>query len=128
MARKTFTAGEVLTAANVNTFLSNEQKSAISTATAYTVETDDRYEALFFTSGSAVTVTLSTATAFEQGERVDIIADGAGVVTVSAGSGVTLAGKGTAVTSFTIEGQYEAATVICQAADVYRIIGNVAAV
>jgi len=64
MPRKTFTAGEVLTAANVNTYLSNEQDSTVSTATAYTVAADDRYQVLFFTAASAVTVTLGTSTAF----------------------------------------------------------------
>jgi hypothetical protein len=128
MPRKTFTAGEVLLASDVNLYLSNEAVLTSSTATAYTVNTDDRYKTLVFTSGSAVTVTVGTATAFEPGERVDIVQDGAGVVTVSAGTTVTLAGRGTAATSYTVGQQYDGVTVLCVASNSYRIIGNATAV
>ena len=127
MPRKTFTAGEVLTAANVNTYLSNEQDSTVSTATAYTVATDDRYQVLFFTASSAVTVTVGTATAFQVGERVDIIQDGAGTVSIVA-SGVTFAGAGTTAGTYTLDAQYDAATVICKASNEYRVIGAITAV
>jgi hypothetical protein len=128
MPRKTFTAGEVLLASDVNLYLSNEAVLTSSTATAYTVNTDDRYKTLVFTSGSAVTVTVGTATAFEPGERVDIVQDGAGVVTVSAGTTVTLAGRGTAVSSYTVGQQYDGVTVLCVGTNSYRIIGNATAV
>lgn len=125
MPRKTFTAGEVLTAANTNLYLRNEQLSTVSTATSYTVDADDRYQVLFFTAASAVTVNFETSTAFEVGERVDIIQDGAGTVTISAGSGITFGGAGTAGTAYTINAQYDAATVICKATDEYRVIGAI---
>ena len=125
MARKTFAANEVLTAAETNLYLSNERKFTASTAVAYTFTEDDRYGMFRFTSGSAITLTLSTATAFEAGETIDVIQDGAGVVTVTAGTGVTIAGAGATATSFTIGSQYEAASIICVDTDTYRIIGNV---
>jgi hypothetical protein len=125
MPRKTFTAGEVLAAADVNLYLSNEITLTASTANAYTVATDDRYKVLSFTSGSAVTVTIGTATAFQAGERVDILQDGAGVVSITAGStAVTLAGRGTAGTAYTIGQQYDAVSVVCVGTNSYRIIGN----
>lgn len=128
MARKTFTAGEVLTADNTNLYLSNEQKFTSSTATAYTLTADDRYYLYSFTASTAITLTISTATAFQAGERLDILQDGTGAITVTAGSGVTLAGAGTAATSFTIGSQYQAASIVCVDTDAYRIIGNVTAV
>ena len=129
MPRKTFTAGEVLAAADVNLYLSNEITLTSSTATAGTVETADRYKTLVFTAGSAVTVTIGTATAFEPGERVDILQDGAGTVTISAEStAVTLAGRGTAGTAYTIGQQYDAVSVVCVDTNSYRIIGNATAV
>jgi hypothetical protein len=129
MPRKTFAPGEVLAAADVNTFLSNEITLTSSTATSLTVATADRYKVLSFTSGSAVTVTIGTATAFEPGERIDILQDGAGTVTITRdGTAVTLAGRGTAGTAYTIGQRYDAVSVVCVATNSYRIIGNATAV
>ena len=128
MPRKTFTAGDILAAADVNLYLSNEITLDTKTATGYTATTSDRYKTLVFTSASAVTLTVSTATAFIAGERLDIIRDGAGTVTIEAGASVTFAGKGTAVTSYTIADRYDAASVVCVGTNEYRIIGNVSAV
>jgi hypothetical protein len=129
MPRKTFTAGEVLAAADVNLYLSNEITLTSSTATSYTVLTADRYKTLLFSAGSAVTISIGTATAFEAGERVDIIQDGAGTVRVQRdGTVVSLAGRGTAGTAYTIGQRYDAVSVVCVAENSYRIIGNATAV
>jgi hypothetical protein len=129
MPRKVFTAGDVLTAADVNLYLSNEAVFASSTATSYTVLTSDRYETLVFTAGSAVTVTVGTATAFQPGERIDILQDGAGTVTITRdGTATTLAGRGTAGTAYRIGQRYDAVSVVCVSANSYRIIGNATAV
>ena len=129
MPRKVFTAGAVLAAADVNLYLSNEAIFASSTATTYSVTAADRYETLMFTSASAVTVTFSTATAFEAGERIDILQDGAGTVTIGRGStAVTLAGRGTAGTAYRIGQRYDAVSVVCVGTNSYRIIGNATAV
>jgi len=125
MPRKTFTAGEVLSASDVNTYLSNEISLTSSTATTYTVLTADRYKTLLFSASTAVTVSIGTATAFEPGERVDILQDGSGVVRIARdGTVVSLAGRGTAGTAYTIGQQYDAVSVVCVAENSYRIIGN----
>jgi hypothetical protein len=129
MPRKTFTAGEVLAAADVNLYLSNEITLTSSTATALTVETADRYKTIVMSGTADSTVTFGTATAFEAGERVDIIQDGAGTVTITRdGTVVSLAGRGTAGTAYTIGQQYDAVSVVCVAENSYRIIGNATAV
>jgi len=129
MPRKTFTAGDVLTASDVNTFLSNEITLVSSTATAVSVEADDRYTTLVMAGTAASTVTFGTATAFEPGERIDILQDGAGTVTITRdGTAVSLAGRGTAGTAYTIGQQYDAVSVVCVAENSYRIIGNATAV
>ena len=129
MPRKTFTAGEVLAASDVNLYLSNEQNFTASTATSYTVLTADRYKILEFDSGSAVTVTIGTATAFQAGERVDILQDGAGTVTITRdGTAVSLAGRGTAGTAYRIGQRYDAVSVVCVGTNSYRVIGNASAV
>ena len=129
MPRKTFTAGEVLAATDVNQYLSNETTLTMSTATTYTVQTSDRYKILEFDSASAVTVTIGTATAFQAGERVDILQDGAGTVTITRdGTATLLAGRGTAGTAYRIGQRYDAVSVICVGTNAYRVIGNATSV
>jgi hypothetical protein len=129
MPRKTFTAGEVLAASDVNLYLSNEQNLTASTATAYTVLTSDRYKILEFDSASNTTVSIGTATAFIAGERVDILQDGAGTVTITRdGTVVSLAGRGTAGTAYRIGQRYDAVSVICVGTNAYRVVGNATAV
>jgi hypothetical protein len=175
MPRKVFTAGDVLTANDVNSFLMNQsvmtfagtaaRGSAIGTAvegmvtyledtntfqfwtgsawsaltpgagtnativtgtTAYTATASNAGAFIYSTSASAVTVTIPDV--FTIGDRIDIIRDGAGTVTIAAGTGVTSwAGAGTAGTALTfkIDQQYNAATVIETAAQTYRVIGKI---
>jgi len=129
MPRKTFTAGEVLAAADVNLYLSNEVTLTSSTATTLTVATADRYKTLVMSGTAASTITIGTATAFQAGERIDILQDGSGVVTITRdGTATSLAGRGTAGTAYTIGQRYDAVSVVCVAANTYRIIGNATAV
>jgi hypothetical protein len=128
MPRKVFTAGEVLAAADVNTYLSNEVTLTSSTASV-TVASTDRYKTLMFDSAGATTITFGTVTAFEPGERVDIVREGAGTVTITRdGTVVSLAGAGTAGTAYAVADRYAAASVLCVATNSYRVIGNVTAV
>ena len=120
--------------AAVDTTISSINATAVvntltaSTATAYTVADTDQGKVLQFTASTAV-VTVGTATAFTAGQRVDILADSTDF-TLSAGTGVTFSGAGTAGTalSFNVGAQYEAVTVIGLGSDAYRIIGNISAV
>ena len=100
-----------------------------STATAYTATTSDASTLIQFTSASAVSFVIGTATGLTAGQRIDVLQDGAGTVTVSAEStAVTLNGAGTAGTAYTIGSQYQAATILSLGSDSYRIIGNITAV
>jgi hypothetical protein len=129
MPRKTFTAGDVLTAADVNLYLSNQVIFASSTATTYTVLTSDRYETLVMAGTANSTISFSTATAFEAGERIDIFQEGAGTVTIARdGTAVSFAGRGTAGTAYRIGQRYDAVSVVCVGTNSYRIIGNATAV
>jgi hypothetical protein len=58
------------------------------------------------------------------------VRDSATSLTITAGAGVTFAGKGETGTaiSFTIDEQYEAASVLCVGTDEYRVIGAVTVV
>jgi hypothetical protein len=129
MPRKVFESFTRLDAADVNLYLSNETTLTASTAASYTVLTSDRYKVLEFDRASAQTVTFSTATAFEPGERVDILRDGAGTVTINrASTAVSLFGRGTAGTAYAIGTRYDAVTVLCVDTNSYRVIGNAQAI
>ena len=129
MPRKVFESFTRLDAADVNAYLSNEVTLTSSTATTYTVATADRYKTLRFTAASAVTVSIGTATAFEAGERVDIMWDGAGTVTINrASTAISLGGRGTAGTAYTIGQRYDAVSVVCVDSNTYRVIGNARAI
>jgi hypothetical protein len=170
---RTFSAGAVLTAAQVQTFLQDQvvqvyassaaRSSALGTAvssgmlsyvttgqqleyyngsawtglnytsisnstvSAYTVTSADHNRT--FVSASTAAQTIVVPDVFEIGERFDVVRDGAGTVSISAGTGVsTWAGAGTAGTakSFAMGTQYSAASVIKVAANSYRVIGAVA--
>lgn len=116
--------------ADITASISNPLASFVTDATtARTLTSSDMGKTIRFTSGSATVVTVNASTDFTVGARVDIIADGAGALTVLA-SGATVAGAETSTTtgSFTIGAQYSAATLLCVATDEYRLIGNVAVV
>jgi hypothetical protein len=89
----------------------------------------DEGKTLQFTSASATVLTVDASSDFTVGSRVDIIADGAGELTVTAdGATIKAAEISTTSGSFTIGTQYSAATLLCVATDEYRLIGNITAV
>jgi len=121
---KTFTAGEVLTAAGVNQYLYNSPNMTYSTASAFTVGTANINQTIRMNNGVAGTVTFSTATAFAQGEVVNILRDSSLPLTI-ASSGVFLRGKGLSQTSYAVNVQFDMVTVQCVDTNEYRIIGNI---
>lgn len=97
------------------------------TSAAYTATASDANTTFVASSGSAQSIVIPDL--FDIGERIDIVRDGAGTVSISAGTGVTTwAGAGTAGTAkaFAMGTQYSAASVIKVAANSYRVIGAVA--
>lgn len=108
----------------------NVTNTIIDDATAArTITSADQGKIIRFTSASAVTVTVDDVTGFTVGQRVDIIQDGAGVVTVTADTATVAAVEVSTTTgSFTIGTQFSAATILCVATDNYRLIGNIEAV
>jgi len=93
---------------------------------AYTAVAADRNETIVANSGSAFTITVPDL--YNIGDRLDIIRDGAGTVTLAAGTGITTwAGAGTAGTAvtFKIDQQYNGATIQKVAANSYRVIGKI---
>jgi hypothetical protein len=100
----------------------------VSQSANYTAVAGDANDLIYMTNASAATVTVPDL--YSVGDRLDIIRDGAGTVTIAAGTGVSnWAGAGTAGTAvtFKIDQQYNAATVYKVAANTYRVIGRITA-
>jgi hypothetical protein len=100
---------------------------AVSTiSAAYTATANDANDTLVANGTAAYTITVPDL--FQIGERIDIVRDSSGTVTIAAGTGVTTwAGAGTAGTAvaFKMDEQYNAATVLKVAANSYRVIGKI---
>ncbi len=102
--------------------------TAAATATTYTAGTANRNNVIYSLATATITVTVPDV--FNTGDRIDIVRDAAGTVTIAAGTGVTSwAGAGTAGTAvtFKIDQQYNAATVLKVAANTYRVVGKITA-
>lgn len=94
---------------------------------AYTAVAADTNTTLNFTNSSNVTFTVPDVMP-SVGDRIDVIRNGSGTVTISAGTGITSwAGAGTAgtATGFQMDVRYTAASIVKTAANEYRVIGRV---
>lgn len=86
MAKQTFTTGQVLTAAQMNSLQTNDYNQTVSVKTAaYTLVVGDRGTRVEFNTSGSVTCTVNTGI-FDAGDTVIIQNRGAGAVTVTAGT------------------------------------------
>ena len=86
MAKQTFTTGQVLTAAQMNSLQSNDFNQTVSVKTAsYTLVAADKGTRIEFNTSGSVTCTVNTGL-FDAGDTVVIQNRGAGDVTVTAGT------------------------------------------
>lgn len=93
------------------------------TGTSYTLLAADAEKTIRFTSATAVAFTV--ANVLSPGQRVDIYQKGAGTITFTPGSGVTLEAVGVSGGNFAIVNKFSAATIMCDSAGVYAIVGSV---
>lgn len=104
MAKQTFTTGQVLTAAQMNSLQSNDFNQTVSVKTAsYTLVAADKGTRIEFNTSGSVTCTVNTGL-FDAGDTLIIQNRGAGAVTVTAGT-ATVNTSATLVLS-----QYDAGT------------------
>lgn len=94
MARQTFTAGAVLTAAQMNTLQASVWADDVNAqvGTTYTLVLADAGKQVTLNNASSVTVTipLNSSVAFATGTRIYLLNLGVGVVTVAGAGGVTV--------------------------------------
>jgi hypothetical protein len=104
----------------------NERAITNATVAAYTATLANANGLIVASSTAAQTITVPDV--FEIGQAFEVIRDGAGTVSIAAGSGATSwAGAGTAGTAvtFKIDQQYNGAQVFKTAANSYRVIGKI---
>lgn len=109
-----FTAGQVLTAAQMNAItelIINDKTDS------YTLVAGDAGERVIMNKATATTLTVPNSV-FTAGQIVEILNKGAGTCTVTAGAGVTLNGSGTAL------GQYKAGTLLALSASTFVFIAS----
>lgn len=124
--RQSFTAGQILTAAQQNALATAMVALNAQTGTSYTAVLADDGKLITFDNGSAITFTVppNSSVAFGIGTQINIMQLGAGQVTITAGAGVTLRSAGTKVKT---NGQYSVATCVKIATDTWVLVGNLAA-
>lgn len=91
------------------------------TGTTYTLAASDAGKLVTLTNAAAITLTVP-ASVFTAGQRVDVLVAGAGMVTATAGSGLTLNGTPTLVS----RSQWSAFTVLFTSATAAVVVGDLA--
>jgi len=96
------------------------------TGTTYTLVLGDQCQLVTLDNASAVTVTIppNSSVAYPTGTKIDLLAKGAGQVTVAAGSGVTV----NSAQSLKLRAQWSAASAIKLATDTWVLVGDLQAI
>jgi hypothetical protein len=91
--------------------------------TSYTLVAGDLGKWVTSSNASAVTITVPPSV-FVAGNTINLQQTGAGQVTFSQGSGVTITSTGATVSAPKLRAQYSAATIICTASNQFTIVGD----
>jgi hypothetical protein len=94
------------------------------TGTTYTLVAGDSGKLVTSSNGSAVTITIPTGV-FAAGEQINVQSIGVGLTTISGGA-VTITSTGASAIAPILRARYSAATIICTAAGVFTVIGDLA--
>jgi hypothetical protein len=108
-------------------FPMSKQRNTINanTSTTYTFVLADADNVVTSNNASAVTITVPPSV-FSAGDRITVIQKGAGQVTFSQGSGVTINSTGATATAPKLRARYSAATIVAESATVFYVAGDIA--
>ena len=122
--RPTFTSGDVFTAANASILATAVVAINAQTGTTYTAASTDVGKLITLSNAAAIALTIPPSV-FAVGDQINIMqgTGGSGVVTIS-GASVTLNSNGAKLKT---NGQYAVATILCTAANVFLVFGNLVA-
>jgi hypothetical protein len=124
----TFSVGQVLTAAQMNS-IANLSVRAVTTTSDTLVVTDADNKLITYSNTGTTTITLPpfTDVAMTTGSVVNVIKIGsAGTVSIVQGSGVTIASAGATSTNPVITSQFKAASCIKVSTNSWYIVGGIA--
>jgi len=93
------------------------------TGTTYTLVAADRNKLVTSSNGAAVTITIPTGV-FAAGDQINVQSIGVGLTTILGGA-VTITSTGASAIAPILRAKYSAATIICTAAGVFTVIGDV---
>jgi len=124
--RETFTAGQVLTAAEMTNVATAMVAINAQTGTTYTTVLGDDGKLLTCDNASSIVLTIppNSSVAYGIGTQINIMQLGAGQVTITAGAGVTLRSAGSKLKT---NAQYAVATCCKIATDTWVVVGNLSA-
>ncbi len=124
--REDFTAGQTLTAAQMDAVATAMVAINAQVGTTYTVVLTDDGKLVTADNASAIALTIppNSSVAFGIGTQINIMQLGAGQVTITAGAGVTIRSNGS---KLKLNGQYAVATCLKIASDTWVAVGNLSA-
>jgi hypothetical protein len=124
--RQSFTANQILTAAQQNALATSMIALNAQTGTTYTAVLGDDGDLVTFDNTSAISFTIppNSSVAFGIGTQINVMQLNTGQVTITAGAGVTLRSAGSRVKT---NGQFAVATCVKIATDTWVLVGNLSA-
>ena len=124
--RETFTAGQVLTAAEMTYLATAMIALNAQTGTSYTTVLGDDGKLVTCDNASSITLTIppNGTVAYGIGTQINIMQLGAGQVTIAPGAGVTIRSAGSKLKT---SAQYAVATCVKIASDTWVAVGNLTA-
>ena len=124
--RQDFTAGQVLTAAEMDAIATAMIAINAQTGVTYTTVLTDDGKLVTCDNASAIALTIppNSSVAYGIGTQINIMQLGAGQVTITAGAGVTLQSAGSKLKT---NAQYAVATCCKIASDTWVVVGNLSA-
>jgi len=124
--REAFTIGQVLTAAELTNVATAMIAINAQTGTTYTTVLLDDGKIITLDNAASITATIppNSSVAYGIGTQLNFLALGAGVVTITAGAGVTIRSDGS---KLKLNAQYAVATVLKIASDTWVAVGNLKA-
>ena len=124
----TFSVGQVLTAAQMNSIANLSVRAVTSTSdTLVLADADNKLITYSNTGTTTITVPPFSSVAMTTGSVVNVIKIGSGgTVSIVQGSGVTLASSGATSTNPVITGNFKAASIVKVSTDSWYVVGGIA--